>query len=440
MNVLERLRSLSRIRLGSTLITFVGLLIKVLETPAKLILPQPFQEILSWGGVIFIFAGMVGFLISFETDKESFTKTLHDYILPQHFASLPVANTQFAYAIREVVDFHTKQHAGGYLPITEDLETEITVEVLPDQADINRSYNIPVLPLSYSWRWFRFTIKSYWIFRPLALGNETVFDPQDFIGEVLVMSYKTYTDLFGWRNPMRTAYFPIASSIYADKALRSALSSVRYLRTGNRGLEYRVAKWSGTGSNARQISDPTTLLLEPLLEGATPANKRTIAKDIFPGIEKRPSLWEHACEGIFEVYKMKTRQVLPDLVYINLPQERDSWWRFESELEYVLPTKVARGGDILWDQQAYLFLFSRVATVKRLIFKKTGDAPLFFRRDRPPELLCYPYLKDPAGVKVDLVEQSSWVVEPGNNFWFPGDVVFFTWHDTLINELLPSRS
>lgn len=440
MNIPERLRSLSRIRLGSTLITFVGLLIKVFETPAKLILPQPFQEILSWGGVIFIFVGMVGFLISFETDKESFTKTLHNYILPQHFASLPVANTQFAYAIRELVDFYTKQHEGGYLPIVEDLESEITVEVLPDQDEIKRRYNIPAPPSGYSWLWFRFTMKSCWIFRPLALGHETVFDPQDFVGEVLVMSYKTYIDLFGWRNPMKTAYFPIASSIYADKVLRSALASVRYLRGGNStGLEYQVSKWSGTGGNARQVSDPTTLLLEPLLEGATPANKRTLVKDIFPGLEKRPSLWQDTCEGVFEVYKVKTRQLLPDLVYINLSQERDSWWRFVSVEEYVLPTKVARGRDVLWDQQAYLFLLSRVATVRRLSFKKTGDAPLFFRHDRPPELLCYPYLKDPAGVKVNLIDQISWVVEPGSNPWFPGDVVFFTWHDTLINELLPSR-
>ena len=438
MNILERLRSLSRIRLGSTLITFVGLLVKLVETPAKAILPQPFQEILSWGGVIFIFVGMVGFLISFETDKESFTRTLHNYILPQHFASLPVANTQFAYAIRELVDFYSKQHEGGYLPIVEDLETEITVEVLPDQADIYRSYNIPTPPSDYSWRWFKFTMKSYWSFRPLALGHETVFDPQDFIGEVLVMSYKTYIDLFGWRNPMRTVYFPIASSIHAEKPLRSALASVRYLRGGSKGLEYQVSKWSGTRGSAKQISDPTMLLLEPFLEGTTPANKRTILKDIFPGLDKRPSLWEQACEGIFEVYKVKVRQVLPDLVYINLPQEKDSWWRFMSVEEYVLPTKVVRGRDVLWDQQAYLFLFSRVATVRRISFKKARDAPLIFRHDRPPELLCYPYLADPAGVKVNLADQSSWVVEPGSSFWFPGDVVSFSWYDTLVNELLPS--
>lgn len=438
MNILERLRSLSRIRLGSTLITFAGLLIKVLETPAKLILPQPFQEILSWGGVIFIFVGMVGFLISFETDKESFTRTLHNYVLPQHFASLPVANTQFAYAIRELVDFYTKQHEGGYLPIVEELETEITVEVLPDQTDINRSYNIPAPPLNYSWQWFRFTIKSNWIFRPLALGYETVFDPQDFIIEVVVMSYDTYTDLFGWRNPRREVYFPIASPVYAEQALRNALASVRYLRGGKKGLEYRVSKWSGTGGNARQISDPTMLLLEPLLEGATPTNKRTIIKDIFLGLEKRPSLWEHACEGVFEIYKLKTRQLLPDLVYINLPQEKDCWWKFESVMEYVLPTKVVKGRDILWDQQAYLFLFGRVATARRLSFKKTADAPCTFRKDRPPRLLGYPYIKDPAGVKVRLVEPNSWDVEPGSNFWFPGDVVIFSWYDTLVDELLSS--
>lgn len=437
MNILKRLRSLSRIRLSSTLITFAGLLIKVIETSLKL--PQPFQEILSWGGIISIFVGMVGFLISFEADKESFTKTLHNYILPQHFASLPVAKTQFAYAIRELVDFYSKQHNGGYLPIIEDLELEITVEVLPDQADIYQRYNIPMPPEGYFWRWFRFIIKSAWIFRPLALGHETVFDPQDFIGEVLVMSYKTYIDLFSWQNPMRTVYYPIASSIWEERPLRNALASVRYLRGGNRGLEYQVSKWSGAGSGAKQISDLATLLLEPLLQGAEPRRKHKILKNIFPGLEKWPSLWEEACEGVFEVYKVCHRQLLPDLVCINLPQDRDCWWKFASVEEYVLPTKVVKGRNVLWDQQAFPLPFNRVTTVKRISFKKDRDAPLMFRHDRPPELLCYPYLADPARVKVNLVEQNSWVVEPGSSFWFPGDVIFFLWHDTLVNDLLPSR-
>ena len=410
----------------------------MLETPAKSILPAPFQEVLSWGGVILIFVGMVGFLISFEADKESFTKTLQNYILPQHFASLPVANTQFAYAVRELIDFYSMQHEGGYLPVLEDLETEITVEVLPDQTDVHQRYNIPSAPSGYSWRWFRFITKSSWILRPLTLGHAKVFDPQDFIGEVLVMSYKTYIDLFSWRNPMRTEYLPIASPIYADETLRRILSSVQYLHGGNRGLEYQVSKWLGTGTSARQISDPTTLLLEPLLQGATPTNKRTLIKDAFPGLEKRPILWEQACEGVFEIYKVK-RQDLPDLVHIDLSQEKDAWWKFTSLEEYVLPTKVTVGEDTLWDQQAYLLLFSRVATVRRLGFKKAGEVPLIFGHDRPPELLCYPYLADPAKVRVDLVEHNRWIVEPGKSFWFPGDVVFFSWYDTLISELVSSR-
>lgn len=436
MNILKRLRSISRIRLSSTLITFIGLLVKVIETPARAILPQPLQEVLSWGGVIFIFIGMVGFLISFETDKESFTKTLRDYILPQHFASLPVANTRFAYAIRELVDFYSRQHEGGYLPIIEDLEIEIILEVLPEQVDI---YQIPAPPQEYYWRWFRFKIKECWVLRPLPLGHKTFFDPQDFIGEVLVMSYKTYIDLFSWRNPMRTVYLPVASSVYSDQALRNFLASIRYLRGGGKGLEYKVSKWSGTGGSARMISDPIMLLLEPLLEGATPTNKRMILKDIFPGIEKRPILWEQACEGVFEVYKVKTRQVLPELVYINSLEERDSWWKFTIEEDYILPAKVLKGRNILWDQQAYLIPFNRISTVKRISFKKAKDAPVIFRHDRPPELLCYPYLRDPAGVKVNLVNQNSWIVEPGSSFWFPGDVVFFYWYDELINEILSSR-
>lgn len=441
MDIFTRLRRLSRIRLGSTLTVFSGLLLNLLLAMLELLgrgLTTPWSYVLPLAGVVSIFAGMVGFLISFETDKESFTETLRSYILPQHFGNLPVARTQFAYAIRELVDFYARQHEGGYLPVIEDVETEISVEVLPSEAENCSIYNIPMAPKGYSWQWLRFTTSSSWVLRPLEWGHETVFDPQDFLNEVFVVSYKTYIDLFSWRNPRRAVYLPIASPVYEDETLRRTLDCVRYIRArdkrGGDALVYHVSKWLGTGSKAKQISDPTPLLLEPLLGNATPERKQQIAEVAFPGLEKRPLLSKQVCEGIYQVYRCR-RQPLPDLMYIHLPQETDSWWRFTSIGEYVLPAKVIRGTDILWDQQAYLILFGRATTVRRLTFR-TRDDRLIFRQDRPPELLCYPYLTDPSGVGIDLVDPNTWIVEPGDKFWYPGDVVYFVWYDTLIDDLI----
>lgn len=432
-NALRRLHYLNRMRLSGILLASLGILIKIFELVIETHISQLLHEILSLLQILSVFVGLLLTFLAFEKDIDSFKDALRDYILPQHFANLPIMKTQFAYAIRELVDFYSKQHEGGYLPIMQDLETEIIINVLPNQE--HQKYNIPTLSSGYSWIWFKFIISSSWIIQPLALGHKTVFDPCDFIDEVLVMSYKTYTDLFSWRNPRRVIYFPVATSIYVEEFLRKALASVRFLSAGGKGLEYRVSKWS----EGKQISDPVIIPLEPLLENASAQEKDEVLKWVFSGIENRPVLLEQAREGVFEVYKVRDRQKLPELIYIDLSREAKSWWKITSVEEYVIPAKVVKKGDIIWDQQTFPYLFNRVATVKRLVFKKDRRAPIILRHDRPPELLCFPYLSDPAKIKVELIDGQSWVVEPiglGSSFWFPGDIASFSWHDTLINELL----
>ncbi len=439
MNIFSRLHRLisNRSRFFSILIISIGISVKLLPLVPGFPSSRLLTSLMSWVEIISIPWGMISLLFSFTKDLESFADTLRNYVLPQHFSNLPVARTQFSYAIRELVDFYAKQHEGGYLPVVENLEAEITVELIENEAQAHSLYNIPTAPEGYSWQWFKFTIVSQWRLKPLEWGYESVFDPQNFLDEILVMSYKTYTDLFSWRSPRRDVYLPVSAPIYEDETLRSVLSNVKYLRSGERsnGIIYYVSKWSGSTSNAKQISDPTALLLEPLLENTHHRRKRQILKTAFPGLGKRPSLLNQVTQGIYEIYKCK-RQTLPDLTYIHLPQEKvDSWWKFFSIEEYVLPAKVLRGTEVLWDQQSYLVPFGRVMTVRRFTFRTNSDR-IVFRRDRPPELLCYPYLTDPIRVKINLIDPKTWIVEPGEKFWYPGDVIYFVWHDTLINDLI----
>ncbi len=170
MDLLTRLRRLSRMRLGSTLITFVGLLVKILEASTRSIWPPLLVDIFSWVGVVAIFIGMIGFLISFETDKESFTETLRAYMVPDQFAKLPIAETPFANAMRNLVGYCVRQHEGGYLPTYTDMEVTITIEVVNDKmAD---KYEIPEAPSGYSWLWFHFTIERTWFIKPIVEGHE----------------------------------------------------------------------------------------------------------------------------------------------------------------------------------------------------------------------------------------------------------------------------
>jgi hypothetical protein len=407
-------------RLGSTLITFVGLLVEILEASTRSIWPPLLVDIFSWVGVVAIFIGMIGFLISFETDKESFTETLRTYMVPHHFATLPIAKTPFADAIQDLVDYYVRQHEGGYLPIYTDMEVMITIEVINKDE---MAYKIPKAPSGYSWLWFRFTINSNWIIKPVLWGREAILDPQDFIGEVIVMSYPTYMNTYSWKNPRRTIFFPISSPVFAEEQLRDSLASVQYLR-----LIFQVSKWS---ESAGQMTDPVRLQMESLLTRSE--QKKGVIRNMFRGIEHRPALLQQTCDGVYEIYRVRKTKI-PDQIYIYSPHEQDRFWRFNGQRDLILPAKVVKGTEILWDQQAFLFLFERVATVRHLVFQKADLSPLTFGWDRPPELLCHPYLADPTGVKVELANPNKWIVEPGDRFWIPGDAVFFTWHDTLIND------
>ena len=425
MKLFARLFRISRLRIASTLLTFAGLFLNLLLSMLDTFggaLHSPWTNVLPWIGVVSVFTGMTGFLISFERDIEVFTHTLQNYILPQHFAHLPVTRTQFAHAIRELVDFYTKQHQGGYLPVIEGLELMLSVDVLPSEEYSN--YNIPLAPQGYTWQWFKFIIKSHWRLKPLSWGSQTVFDPQDFLDEILVMSYKIYVDLLGWRNPRRAVYLPVAGPVYEDEALRNALENIQYLKT-----TYTVRKYSNIGGVLKPQTHSIELQMENLFERE---GKSSVLMRHFPGIERVLNINEIS-EGFYAFYKCK-RRVLPSAAYIQLPQEENACWNFTSQEEYVLPVKVSRGTEVLWDQQAYSIPFHRVSTVKKLIFQ-TVDNHITFRQDRSPELFCYPNLTEPLGIKINL-EGNKWIVESGSKFWYPGDVAVFLWHDTLIGHMV----
>jgi len=400
-------------RLVGYLLISVGLLVKLLEVYAKSIVLPLFVDIFE---VVAFLIGMLNLFFSFEEDIESFTETLRTYIVPHHFATLPIAKTPFARAIQDLIGYYVREHEGGYLPIYTDMEVMITIEVVNDT---------PKAPPGYSWLWFRFIINRNWNIKPVVWRGEAILDPQDFINDVIVMSYTTYINIYSRRTPRTMIFFPIPSSVFAEEQLRDSLASVRYLR-----LTLQVSKWS---ESAGQMTDPVELQIVSLL--TQPERKKDVIRNMFPGIERRPALLEQACDGVYEIYGVKKMEI-PDQIYIHWPHEQDRFWRFNAKQELIVPAKVVKETEILWDQQAFQLLFERVATVRRIVFQKADRSPFTFGWDRPPELFCYPYIADPAGVKVELADPNKWIVEPGDKFWFPGDGVFFAWHDTLINDLI----
>jgi hypothetical protein len=343
--------------------------------------------------IITVYIGVISVILSDKTERESFEERLRAYIVPHHFASLPVAKTLFAHAIQDLVDYYVKQHAGGYLPIYENMRITITIEVL-NEDQLSQEFCIPKAPYGYSWLWFHFTIKSSWTIKPMVWGPKVPqqIDPQDyFVGEVIVMSYQTFLDLYSWTSPKRIFFFPIPIPVFAEEPLRPLLASVRYL-----SLKFQVTKWSET---AGQMTDPVELQILPLL--TQPQWKKAVIKRVikrtFPGIEQRRALLQQACDGVYEIYKIREIR-LPSQVYIYWPHEQDRFWSCHGEYHLILPAKVIKGEEILWDQQSFQLIFERVATVNQIVFCKEKDSPLTFGWNRPPELLCYPYLTDPAGV------------------------------------------
>jgi hypothetical protein len=419
MGILTRLLSSRWIGVGALFVIFGGLMRTV--EPISRLLPPPWGDIFSYISTI---VGLSTMLVSFERYIESFRKTIHDYMVPHHFAQLPIAQTPFAHAIRELIDHHVRQHEGGYLPIYRDMEIEVTIDKVLSEDDVNKNYNVPKPPPGYSWIWFCFTIRSTWIFKPEVWERERILDPQDLLGEVIVMSYKTYVDTYKWNTPRRLIYFPVSITLFAEEDLKSLWQSVEYLRP-----KYKISRWK----NRQLYAGPIELQMKALLPGDS---REKEIRRIFPGIERHPFLLSSALEGVYQVYIASKETTYPEL-RISYPAEKDDYWKFEEEHIFLLPAKVWREQKILWDQLSFPIPFGRVATVKQITFQKSSSIPVTFRKDYSPSLLCYPYFKDPGAVKVELTNQgASWTVDLGGGFCFPGDTIIFYWYDALIKDAL----
>lgn len=438
MNIIEYLGA-RRIHVGSKTATLVGLFLELLAALASASWPPLLQQILTWVGVVLIFLGMFGFLVAYEADIKSFREDLKKYIVPEHFAKLRIASTPFASALRELVDFYSNRHEGGSLPIQEDLTTEIEVEVLPYQKESYKRCDLPERPENYSWIWFKFKIKNKWSFKPVALRDETILKPEDFIGDVVVMSGITFEELYTRLGPRKSVYYPVHPNLYKDQALRTILGQVHYLRGGEKGLEYNVEKYEG---NNMLASSKAKLVLEPLLQKATSRQKQKIVKNAFSEYFKdEPSRVRDICEGIYEIYRASPKQRDTKSVYIDFAHDSDARWEFESRFDYVLPTKVIKAGVVkpMLDQKQYEYPLHRVSIVKQLKFSKITPSSLEFKPEQPAYLKCFPNLVNPQKVRVDLNENgNAWEVKPplSGGFWFPGDIVTFCWSDNLIDELL----
>ncbi len=424
--LLTRLRSHRLIFIVSAILFSLGQIIPIIRVviePIQALLPWPWSAIIY---LIFTVTGMIGIVIPHVKYIESLIDTIHNYMVPHHFAQLPIAQTPFAHAIRELVDHHVRQHEGGYLPIYRDMEIEVTIDKVLSEDDANKNYNVPKPPPGYSWIWFCFTIRSTWIFKPEVWERERILDPQDLLGEVIVMSYKTYVDTYKWNTPRRLIYFPVSITLFAEDDLKSLWQSVEYLRP-----KYKISRWK----NQHLYAGPIELQMEALLPRDT-SEKEHIIRRIFPGIERYPSLLRSASDGVYQIYIASKKTAYPEL-RISYPAEKADYWKFEEEHIFLLPAKVWREQKILWDQLSFPIPFGRVATVKQITFQKSSSIPVTFRKDYSPSLLCYPYFKDPGAVKVELTNQgASWTVDLGGGFCFPGDTIIFYWYDALIKDAL----